>query len=77
MNKTPQNNSEISILVVDDVEVNLIILEEIIKNMGYQALLAQSVKEALQIIEDSTTLPKVICQIFLCQKLMDLHFVPC
>lgn len=25
MNKTPQNNSEISILVVDDVEVNLII----------------------------------------------------
>lgn len=60
MNKTPQNNSEISILVVDDVEVNLIILEEIIKNMGYQALLAQSVKEALQIIEDSATLPKVI-----------------
>lgn len=32
MNKTSQNNSDISILVVDDVEVNLIILEEIIKN---------------------------------------------
>ncbi|MFG6368781.1 MAG: response regulator [Lachnospiraceae bacterium] len=60
MNETSQNNSEISILVVDDVEVNLIILEEIIKNMGYQALLAQSVKEALQVIEDSDTLPKVI-----------------
>ena len=60
MNKTSQNNSDISILVVDDVEVNLIILEEIIKNMGYEALLAQSVKEALQIIEDREQLPKVI-----------------
>ena len=58
MNKTSQNNSDISILVVDDVEVNLIILEEIIKNMGYEALLAQSVKEA--IIEDREQLPKVI-----------------
>ena len=60
MNKTSQNNSDISILVVDDVEVNLIILEEIIKNMGYEALLAQSVKEALQIIENREQLPKVI-----------------
>ena len=60
MNKTSQNNSDISILVVDDVEVNLIILEEIIKNMGYEALLAQSVKEALHIIEDRDHLPKVI-----------------
>lgn len=34
MNKTSQNNSDISILVVDDVEVNLIILEEIIKIWG-------------------------------------------
>ena len=41
MNRTSQNESEIKILVVDDVEVNLIILEEIIKNMGYEALLAQ------------------------------------
>lgn len=38
MNGTSQNDSSIKILVVDDVEVNLIILEEIIKNMGYQAL---------------------------------------
>ncbi|MDE7183361.1 MAG: response regulator [Lachnospiraceae bacterium] len=60
MNRTSQNNSDISILVVDDVDVNLIILEEIIKNMGYEALLAQSVKEALQIIEDREQLPKVI-----------------
>ncbi len=58
MNRTSQNNSDI--LVVDDVEVNLIILEEIIKNMGYEALLAQSVKEALEIIENREQLPKVI-----------------
>ena len=60
MNKESQKNNEIRILVVDDVEVNLIILEEIIKNMGYQPLLAESVKEALQIIEDSEILPRVI-----------------
>lgn len=60
MERTLQNNDEIRILVVDDVEVNLIILEEIIKNMGYHPLLAQSVKEALQIIEESDILPRVI-----------------
>ena len=60
MNRTSQNESEIKILVVDDVEVNLIILEEIIKNMGYEALLAQSVKEALEIISGSEVLPRVI-----------------
>ena len=60
MNRTSQNESEIKILVVDDVEVNLIILEEIIKNVGYEALLAQSVKEALEIISGSEVLPRVI-----------------
>lgn len=60
MNRTSQNESEIKILVVDDVEVNLIILEEIIKNMGYEVLLAQSVKEALEIISGSEVLPRVI-----------------
>lgn len=60
MNRTSQIESEIKILVVDDVEVNLIILEEIIKNMGYEALLAQSVKEALEIISGSEVLPRVI-----------------
>lgn len=60
MDKKTQKNNEIRILVVDDVEVNLIILEEIINNMGYQPLLAQSVKEALQIIEESEILPRVI-----------------
>lgn len=60
MDKKTQKNNEIRILVVDDVEVNLIIIEEIIKNMGYQPLLALSVKEALQIIEESEILPRVI-----------------
>ncbi|MDE7324256.1 MAG: response regulator [Lachnospiraceae bacterium] len=60
MDITSKKKNDIRILVVDDVEVNLIILEEIIKNMGYQPLLAQSVKEALKIIEDSETLPRII-----------------
>jgi putative two-component system response regulator len=53
-------SNEVRVLIVDDVEVNLIILEEIIKNMGYHPLTAQSVKEALQIIQDSNPLPRVI-----------------
>ena len=73
MDRTSQNKNDIRILVVDDVEVNLIILEEIIKNMGYQPLLAQSVKEALKIIEDSEVLPRII----LSDISMALHFVLC
>ncbi len=46
------------ILVVDDVEVNLIILEEIIKNMGLEAVTATSVKEAFSFMQDG--LPQVI-----------------
>ena len=76
MNRTSQNNSDISILVVDDVEVNLIILEEIIKNMGYEALLAQSVKEALEIIENREQLPKVILS-DISMRQMGLPFVLC
>jgi len=60
MERMSYKNEEVRILVVDDVEVNLIILEEIIKNMGYQPLLAMSVKEALKIIEEGSALPKVI-----------------
>lgn len=48
------------ILIVDDVEVNLIILEEIIKNMGYQAYTASSVKDALALINEEKTLPHLI-----------------
>lgn len=60
MDKIMQKSDEIRILVVDDVEVNLIILEGIIKNMGYFPMLAQSVKEALQIMEGSEILPRLI-----------------
>lgn len=55
-----KGQQDIKILVVDDVEVNLLILEEIIKNMGYQALMAQSVKEALEYLQDNTNLPHII-----------------
>lgn len=50
MEKTKKNN-DIRILIVDDVEVNLIILAEIIKNMGYQAMTALSVNEALELMQ--------------------------
>ena len=42
-----EKKKEVKILVIDDLEVNVIILEEIIQNMGYEALTATSVKEAL------------------------------
>lgn len=55
-----REKQDIRILVVDDVEVNLIILEEIIKNMGYQAMTAQSVKEAVELMQDTGNLPQII-----------------
>lgn len=51
---------EVKILVVDDVEVNLIILEEIIHNMGYEAITAISVKQALEIMQNEKILPQAI-----------------
>lgn len=51
---------EVKILVVDDVEVNLAILEEIIHSMGYEAITAASVKEALEIMNEMPVLPQVI-----------------
>ncbi len=51
---------EVKILVVDDVEVNVIILEEIIQNMGYTAITATSVKQALELIQGEDTLPQII-----------------
>lgn len=50
----------VKILIVDDVEVNLIILEEIIKNMGYEAITAMSVKEAFQVMQQQHVLPQII-----------------
>jgi putative two-component system response regulator len=60
MENSLKNDKEVRILIVDDVEVNLIILEEIIKNMGYEPLIAQSVKEALEILQNVNPLPRVI-----------------
>lgn len=51
---------EVKILVVDDVEVNVIILEEIIQNMGYTAISATSVKQALELIQGENNLPQII-----------------
>lgn len=53
-------DKDIRIMVVDDVEVNLIILEEIIKNMGYVPLTALSVKDALKILGELDELPQLI-----------------
>lgn len=55
-----REKQDIRILVVDDVDVNLIILEEIIKNMGYQAMTAQGVKEAIELMHDTSNLPQII-----------------
>ncbi len=55
-----EKKKDVRILVVDDVEVNLLILEEIIQNMGYEAMTAQSVKQALEMIREKQTLPQVI-----------------
>jgi putative two-component system response regulator len=51
---------DVKILIVDDVEVNLTILEEIIKNIGYEPLVAQSVNEAINILQECDPLPSVI-----------------
>jgi putative two-component system response regulator len=60
MSYSSLNKNEVKILIVDDVKANLDTLEDIIGDMGYQPLTAQSVKEALQILQDSKTLPMVI-----------------
>ena len=46
------------ILIVDDVEINRMVLEEIIRNMGCEPLLAESGQQALKIA--STSRPKLI-----------------
>lgn len=55
-----ENKKRVTILVVDDVEVNLLILEEIIHNMGYEAMTAASVKQALALMQQERRLPQVI-----------------
>ena len=55
-----EKKKEVKILVVDDVEINLIILEEIIQNMGYEAITALSVKQAFELMQEQNVLPEVI-----------------
>lgn len=46
------------VLIVDDVEVNRIILEEIIKDMGYSPVLAESGENALEMLKEG--MPQLI-----------------
>ena len=48
-----------TVLIVDDVDYNIIILEEILKD-DYKILTANSGKEALQVLRSAQTLPKII-----------------
>lgn len=41
------------ILIVDDLEINRVVLEEIVENMGHRPVLARSGEEALQLIKKS------------------------
>ena len=42
-----------TILIVDDIEMNRLILEDLIKGMGYSPLWAESGKEALALVEEA------------------------
>ena len=42
-----------TILILDDIEMNRLILEDLIKGMGYSPLLAESGKEALALVEEA------------------------
>ncbi len=55
-----EKRKDVKILIVDDVEVNLIILEEIIQNMGYEAISATSVKQAMELMQSEMALPQII-----------------
>lgn len=46
--------SAIRILIVDDMETNRVILEQIIENMGYQPVLAESAEQALELLQEFT-----------------------
>ncbi|MDE7404847.1 MAG: response regulator, partial [Lachnospiraceae bacterium] len=46
------DSGKAKILIVDDVEMNRVIMEEIIKNMGEYPLLAESGEQALEIMKD-------------------------
>ena len=48
-----------SVLVVDDIEVNVMIMEEILKD-DYIVLTANNGKQALKVLRDAKILPKII-----------------
>lgn len=58
MNYGERSPDKEKILIVDDVETNRLILEEIIKNMGYCPVLADSGEMALKMIQES--MPQLI-----------------
>ncbi len=53
-----KNQKNAQILVVDDLKMNILFLEKIIRKMGHEPLLAANGKEALQIVRSSS--PQVI-----------------
>ena len=53
-----KDTASAKILIVDDVEINRIVLEEIIKNIGCEPLLAENGQQALELAQQS--LPKLI-----------------
>ena len=53
------NTNSTTVLVVDDVEMNVMILEEILKD-DYNVLTANNGKQALDILHRAQTLPKII-----------------
>lgn len=53
-----KDTASAKILIVDDVEINRMVLEEIIKNMGCEPLLAENGQQALELAQQS--LPKLI-----------------
>jgi len=55
----PKSKDAPVVLVVDDVDVNLLILEEILKN-DYRLLTAKNGKSALEILKTAEVLPKII-----------------
>ncbi|MDR1901848.1 MAG: response regulator [Treponema sp.] len=54
-----KNNPVPTVLVVDDVEINVLILEEILKN-DYTILTAGNGVEALEVLHETKVLPKII-----------------
>lgn len=47
-----KDRSHVKIMIIDDVEINRLILEEIIINMGCKPVLAENAQQALEMIRD-------------------------